>query len=125
MVALSALAALGEDGLHTEWNSHKYTNTPFPEAWKSAELPKTERDIVAFQKFEWHTINIKVVVSRFGIPDRYLVMKRPLRVGEYNWLIYDLPDGYKVAFYVIAPPSDTFAAGVIVDPKGKLLLLIK
>jgi len=125
LLAVSALAAPEKDGFHIDWNSRKYTNTPFPVAWQPGEVPRTERNLVAFQKFKWDTCNIKVVVSRFGLPDRYLVKKHPLRTGEYNWLIYDLPDGYSVAFYVVSPPSEWFAAGVIVDPKGKVLLLIK
>ena len=125
VVAVSALAASEKDTYHPDWNSRSYAKTPFPEAWRPASVPPTQRDLIAFQQFKFATIHIKDVVARFGIPDRYLVRTRPPRVGEYNWLIYDLPDGYSVGFYVGNPPGDTYAAGVIIDPKGKLLRLIK
>jgi hypothetical protein len=124
LLAASVWAAVEKDTYHPDWNSRRYTKAAFPEAWRPAGVPPTERDLSAFQQFKFATIHIKDVVARFGIPDRYLVRTRP-RAGYYDWLIYDLPDGYSVGFFVGKPPADGFAAGVIIDSKGKLLRLIK
>ena len=123
LCAACIMAAEEKDTYHPDWNSKRYVKTAFPDAWRPETVPPTERDLAAYQKFP-RTSLIKDVVARFGIPDRYLVRVRP-RAGYMDWLIYDLPDGYSVAFFVAKPPVGTFLAGVIINSKGKLLLLIK
>lgn len=122
---VAASAAEVKDTYHPLWKSGRFVQKPFPDEWRPENPPATERDLAAYKNHQFDEVTIRPVIARFGIPDRYLVLTRPRRSGEYNWLIYDLPDGYTVAFYVMAPPTDIFAAGVIIDPKGKLLRLIK
>ena len=123
LFAACIFAADQKDTYHPDWNSRTYVKTPFPDVWRPETVAPTQRDLAAYQKFEF-TIHIKDLVARFGIPDRYLVRTRP-RPGYFDRLIYDLPDGYSVGFFVGKPPAETFAAGVIIDSKGKLLRLIK
>ena len=104
------------------WASRHYARKPFPSEWRVDAAPSTIHDLESFQQWPARTVKIQDVVAQFGIPDRYLVTTRP---EKPNFLIYDLPSGHAVAFYVTQPPRDQFSAGVIIDARGKLLRLIK
>ncbi len=103
------------------WRSSRYSPAPVPSEWQSSTSPR-DRDVAAFQSFEFLRMSTRAVVERFGTPDRYLVSRRR---NDLDFLIYDLPSGHAVALYVSRPPHDQFAAAVIIDALEEQVRLVK
>ena len=121
---LALVAARAETSLRSLWSSSAYVEVkPFPSAWLSDQTPLTELSFAAFQRLEAKDLSIRILISRFGKPMRYLVPTK--KKNEFGFIIYDLPSGHSVAAYVSEPPRDGIGAIVMIDPKGKLLRLIK
>jgi|SRR5438046_8215132 len=114
----------GETGLRALWASRAYLAKPLPESWRPEKVPPSERDVSAFQRFNFKldSLSIPKFLARYGLPNRYLVTQRQ---GKNDFLIYDLPSGHAVALYVNKPPRDEFSALVIIDSRGRQVTLLK
>ncbi len=119
-----AIANPDQTALRKLWASPHYTTNSIPAAWLPAKVPVTVSDVSAFEGFSLRTDgpSIQKFIARHGVPTRYLATKQK---GHANFLIYDLPSGHAVALYVSQPPTDSFAACVIVTADGSLMKLIK
>ena len=110
--------------LRKMWASHHYTTNSLPTVWRPANIPPTATDDRAFESFSLRTENLSIqkFISRFGLPNRYLVTSKP---DGQDFLIYDLPSARAVALYVPKPPADRFAACVVITADGSLVRLVK
>lgn len=124
LCATAVVADSDKTALRKLWASPHYTTNAVPTAWRPPKIPATASDVAAFERFSLRTdsISISKFIARYGLPTRYLTTKRD---GGQDYLIYDLPSGHAVALYVPKPPTDTFAACVIITSDGSLVRLIK
>jgi hypothetical protein len=104
--------------------SRHFRSVAVPEQWQPAVMPQTEKRVEPFLAFNLGAegISIPQFIGHFGKPTRYLVSdttKLP------NYILYDLPSGHLVALQVHSPPSNTFAAIVVMDATGHWVSLIK
>ena len=107
---------------HRIWTSPEWTAKPLPVPWRVKRPPVKQRDLAAFERWDFTTMRISDVIARFGPPDRYLVTAKP---GKPDVVIYDLSSGHHVAFYATRPLGEHFLGGVIVDSTGRLVKLDK
>jgi len=124
LTAVAPILTANEKDYHSRWLSrHGYVQKPFPLEWRPAHPPKTETDVVAFEKYDLRTESFIIpdFVARYGIPQRYLVSPRE----KQQSLIYDLPSGHSVELFVHQPPEIIILAAAILDSRGKLVFLIK
>jgi hypothetical protein len=103
-----------------KWKSGEYIQQPFPSEWCTLDMPATVRNLAAYQRYKPKTLSIREVISHFGMPDRYLASAKATYSGV-RWLIYDLPDGSAVGFYLPVRASEYWGTGVILDSSGRLL----
>jgi hypothetical protein len=120
----SALAESGKTTFRKMWISRDYTTNSVPAVWRPEQIPATVTNVTEFERFTLRpeSLSIPRFIARYGLPSRYLTAQRNQR---QNFLIYDLPSGHAVALYVSTPPSDSFAAAVIITSDGTLVRLIK
>ena len=120
----AALADSDKTTLRKMWASPHYTTNSVPTAWLPPKIPATASDVSAFASFSGRPegLSIRKFIAQYGLPSRYLTTKRD---GEQDFLIYDLPSGHAVALYVPKPPTNHFAAGVIITSDGSLVRLMK
>jgi hypothetical protein len=116
---IAASAASDQTALRRLWASRAYSPAPIPAEWRVDGV--RARDLSAFEQWDGRTIRVSDVIARFGTPDRYLVARR---AGNQDFLVYDLPLGHTAAFHLSRGGREHFLAGVIIDPRGKLLRLI-
>jgi hypothetical protein len=124
LCVLVAAADSDTTTLRTMWASRDYTTNSVPAAWLPAKIPAMTSAVKAFESFSLQTESrsIPKFIARYGLPSRYLTTKRD---SGQDFLIYDLPTGHAVALYVPKPPTNTFAACVIITSDGSLVRLIK
>lgn len=107
---------------HRIWTSPEWTAKPLPAPWRVKRPPVKQRDLAAFERWDFATRRISAVIARFGPPDRYSVTDKP---GKPDVVIYDLSSGHHVAFFAVRPLGEYFLGGVIVDSTGRLVKLDK
>lgn len=122
LLMLASLCA-ADTSLRASWVSKSYKASTIPQDWLPSVIPPFQQSVGAFEKLGARDVGtIDKIIGAFGLPTRYLISDDK---ALQDFLIYDLSDGHCVGFYVPKPPGKHIMAGVILDPKGNLLKLIK
>jgi|SRR5712675_1165419 len=100
--------------------SDRYEAVSLSSRWVPANPPKPISDHRDFPRClvppcHW-SVKVKDFISVYGVPSAVL---RPKVGGGSPYLVYALPDGYKIIVFLVSLDSDNLMAAGLFDPQGK------